>query len=127
LLTLPVTLTQILLLVVQGQILLYGTPSILHKEHKSILIRSLFNGTNELRDAPKHLSRLDIFKQVEGLNAMFGKPLEPINTNKMARGKNVIEVVREEQWIKEKYIFFLPFLLGEVYFLVTPLSRCHAY
>jgi len=53
-----------------------------------------FNKTNELRYAPKHLSRLDIFEQVKGFNVTFGKPLEPMDTNKRARGKNVVKVVR---------------------------------
>jgi len=33
-----------------------GHRHFLHKEHKFISNRSLFNGRNELRDAPKHLS-----------------------------------------------------------------------
>jgi len=40
----------------------------------------------------KHLSGSDIFRQVEGLNVTFGKPLEPMDTNKRPQGKNVVEV-----------------------------------
>jgi len=74
------------------------------------LNRSLFRGRNELRDAPKHLYGSAIFKQVEGLNVTFGKSLEPMDTNKRAWGKNVVEVVRAEQWRKRSR--FLTFLIG---------------
>jgi len=73
-----------------------GHRRFLHKEHKFRSNRNLFNGRNELRDAPKHFSGSDIFGQVEGLNVTFRKPLEPMDNNKRAWGKNVVEVVGAE-------------------------------
>jgi len=64
------------------------------------LSRYICNETNELRDEPKHLSRSDIFKRVEGLNVTFGKPLEPMDTSEMVQRKHVVEVVETEQWRK---------------------------
>ena len=80
----------------------------LNKEHKFRLNRHLFNGTNELRDAPEPLSGSDIWNQVEGVNVTFGKPLNPIYTSKRARGKNVVQV-GVEQWRKRSIFFKLPY------------------
>jgi len=79
-----------------------GHRRFLHKEHRFRLSHFLFNERTELREALEHLSQSDIFKQVEGVNVTFGKPLEPMDTSKRGRGKNVVGV---EQWKKEKYIF----------------------
>ena len=81
-----------------------GHRRFLNKENKFELNRHLYNGTNELRDAPKPLLGSDIWNQVKGVNVTFGKPLDPIDTSKRACGKNVVQV-GPERW-RKRSIFF---------------------
>jgi len=85
-----------------------GHRRFLPKDHRFRLSQTLFNGSTELRDAPSSLSGSDIFKQVEGVNLTFGKPLETINASKRARGNNV-DVVGPDQWRKRSIFFDLPY------------------
>ncbi|XP_068498546.1 uncharacterized protein [Phaseolus vulgaris] len=96
-------------LLYRGKYSFMGHRRFLHKEHRFRLSRSLFDGRTELSEAPEHLSGSDIFKQVEGINVTFGKPLEPTDTSKRGRGKNVLEVVGAEQWKKRSIFFDLPY------------------
>ncbi|XP_068487048.1 uncharacterized protein [Phaseolus vulgaris] len=89
-------------LLYRGKYSFMGHRRFLHKEHRFRLSRSLFDERTELREAPEHLSGSDIFKQV-------GKPLEPTDTSKRGRGKNVLEVVGAEQWKKRSIFFDLPY------------------
>jgi len=93
----------------KGKFCFMGHHQFLNKEHIFILNCHIFNGTIELRDAPEPLSKLDIFKQVEGVNVTFGKPLDPIDTSKRAQGKNVVDIVRPEQWRKRSIFFGLSY------------------
>jgi len=78
----------------------------LHKKLKFKFICSLFYGRTKKREAPEHLLWSYIFKQVETFNAIFGKPLEPINTSKRARGKYVVGA---KQWRKISILLDLPY------------------
>jgi len=85
-----------------------GHHHFLQKDHIFRYNRSLFNGRTELRDAPIPLTGSNIFKQVEGLNVTFEKPLETTNTSKRAQ-TNTVEVVGAPQWSKRSIFFNLPY------------------
>jgi len=58
----------------------------------------------------KPFSGSDIFKQVEGFNITFGKPLKSMNTSKRTWENNVVKVVGAEQWRKRSvFFFYLPY------------------
>ncbi|XP_068495089.1 uncharacterized protein [Phaseolus vulgaris] len=92
----------------RGKFCFMGHRRFLSKEHRFRFNHHLFDGTNELRDAPKPLLGSDIWNQIEGVNVTFGKPLDPIDTSKRARGKNVVQV-GAEQWRKRSIFFELPY------------------
>jgi len=68
----------------RGKFIFMGHHRFLPKDHKFRLSRTLLSGRTKLRDTPSSLSGSDIFKQVEGLNVTFGKPLEITNASKRA-------------------------------------------
>jgi len=92
----------------RGKFSFMGHRRFLPKVHRFRLSQILFNGSTELRDAPSSLSGSDIFKQVEGVNVTFGKPLETTNASKRARGNNV-DAVGSDQWRKRSIFFDLPY------------------
>ena len=101
----------------RGKFCFIGYRRFLNKGHKFRLNHNLFNGTNELRDGPEPFSGSNIWNQVEGVNVTFGKTLDPIDTSKRARGKNVVQV-GAEQWRKRSIFFELRYCRPTCYAIV---------
>ena len=84
-----------------------GHRRFLSRGHKFRLNKGCFDGHVEERDPPIVLSGLDILKQVEGMEVIFGKQPELELGEKRPRGK--CQQHQSNQWRKKSIFFDLPY------------------